>query len=110
MRAYKRINVDNKNNWTFVNTIIVFVSIIAVIITVVFIIKKFSLTNCKRVANLHELENTGRKPTPPSTAGEDGQVSAPQQSESVNYTSEGQTNSLGQTDATMAWIKVEKKT
>ena len=106
MRAYKNIKVHDKQTGTFVITIIVIVSIIAFIITVVCIIKKFSLINfCKKVANLHEHENTDSK-HPPSTDGEDVPLSATRLCEDVIHISEGQTiNPPRQTDATLAWTK-----
>ena len=54
MRAYKKINFENKQTSTFATTIDVVVPIIVFIVTVACIIKRFSHLNCNRLANLHD--------------------------------------------------------
>lgn len=79
------------------------------IVTVACIIKRFSHLNCKRLANLHDHVITCTKRQPSNVVGEDIEMmSVTRECGNVSNTSEGQSKSLRQTDATMAWVKNDR--
>ena len=109
MHAYKKINFENKQTWTFATTVVVVVSIIVFIVTVACIIKRFSHINCKRLANLHDHVITCTKRPPSNVDGEDIEMmSVTRESGNVNNILEGQSKPLRQMDATMAWVKNDR--
>lgn len=108
MRAYKKVNIEKKQTWTFTTIIIVTVSVITFIVAIVCIVMRkcnFSHLICKRLANVHEHEITVTKQSPSNDAGEDIEMSVTRDSGNVHNISEGQSNPLRQIDATMAWVK-----
>ena len=97
MHAYKKINFENKQTWTFATTIVVVISIIVFIVTVACIIKRFSHLNCKRLTNLHDHVITCTKRSPSNLAGEDIEMmSVTRENRNVNNIFEGQSKPLRQ--------------
>ena len=106
MSAYKKINFENKQTWTFTTTITVVLSMILFIVTVACIFKQFSYFSCKKLANLHGHVITCTKRPPSNVDGEDIEMmSVTRESGNVNNILEGQSKPLRQMDATMAWVK-----